>query len=170
MLPIALSVNFTLAEFQAVSNRPITEADIPTLQYLVNQILQPLRRVWGPIRVTSYIRTGDIAAGRGGAHVNGGAVDFVPVNATIDEVFTWAAINLPSVFGRIINERDHIHVTRPGGENWAGYGVVLYEPTEGNYVLATVAAPALASVFGLPTLALGLLLGAILYFVARKIA
>lgn len=168
-LPSQLSVNFSLDEFQRVSNRPITEADLPALQQLVNQVLQPARRVWGPIRITSYIRTGDNAIGRGGSHVDGGAVDFVPVNASINDVFSWIAINLPTAFGRVINERDHIHITRPGPENWAGSGVVLYEPVEGQYEFASVAPFVVASAVPLTpvTIAIALIIAVALYLITK---
>lgn len=144
MLPTLLSVNFTLAEFAAASHRPLTDADLPALTYFANQILQPIRRVWGPLRITSFIRPEDV----GKAHESGGAVDFVPVDADLETVFQWIAVNQPAVFGRVIQERTHIHITRPGPEPWAGTGVVLREPTEGTYVLASVAPVALAGVLG----------------------
>lgn len=162
-LPVQLSVNFTLAEFQAASHRPLTESDLPALNYFANQILQPIRRVWGPIRITSFVRPDDI----GKAHENGGAVDFVPESASIETVFQWIAVNQPAVFGRVIQERTHIHITRPGPEPWAGYGVVLREPVEGTYVLANVAAPVLAGILGGPLLA-WLMLAILVFLIAKK--
>lgn len=129
-----LSVNFSVAEFQRASTRVLTSADLPMMEYWTGNHLQPARRELGRLRITSYIRDTDT----GRAHENGGGVDVVPLDVSIDEAFEWMTRNLAPRLGRIIHERDHIHLARPGGEPWAGQGVVLIEPVEGVYQFATV--------------------------------
>lgn len=130
---IRLSANFTVGEFQARSKRTLTDADLPQLRAWVDSFLQPLRRQVGPIEITSYVRPADV----GRAHENGGGVDFV--TADMERAFQWAATYLPHTFGRLIHERNHLHVARRGPEAWAGQGVVLREPIEGQYELASIA-------------------------------
>jgi hypothetical protein len=131
---LRLSANFTVGEFQRASNRTLVLADLPAMELLVNQILQPVRRQFGEVRITSFVRSGDT----GRAHERGGAVDFVPVEASMDMVFDWLCRFHAGAFGRLIHERDHLHVTRPGPEPWAGHGVCLIEPVEGEYQFAGI--------------------------------
>jgi hypothetical protein len=131
-----VSANFAAGEFARVSKRPLAVSDLPNMQALANAVLQPIRRTFGPVYLTSYIRPADI----GRAHENGRAIDFVMSDAaTLEAAFQWAATFLSGQFGRIIHERDHVHVTLPGPEAWAGRGVVLREPREGEYTFASIA-------------------------------
>lgn len=137
-----LSADFTLGEFINTSKRPLTEADVPQIQWWVDTILQPARRANGRIRITSYIRPEDV----GRAHENGGGIDVVPIDVTVPTLHAWIATYQASSFGRIIDERNHVHVARPGPEAWAGRGVVLREPVEGQYEFASIVpAPVLAA-------------------------
>lgn len=127
-----VSANFRLGEFAGASKRALTESDLPRIQWWADTILQPFRDIIGPVRITSYIRPEDV----GKAHENGGGIDIVPSNVSITEGFDLFRAHLHGRYGRVINERNHIHIARPGPERWAGYNVALNEPTEGEYVLA----------------------------------
>lgn len=118
-----LSRNFVLREFSGWERA--TEQQVAKLYRIVREVLQPARDAWGAIRPTSWLRsTGS------GAHRDGDAVDFVPMQADIPPVHRWIAANRAGAFGELIDERNHIHVTSPGVGGW---GEVLVEPTEGEY-------------------------------------
>lgn len=129
-----LSRHFWLHEFPGWEQA--TEEEVERLRStVIEPILQPTRDRWGVIWPSSWThwRSG---RRRTGAHADGGAVDFVPRDAPIPVVHAWMAANLRDRIGELIDERDHIHVTRWG---LGGRGQVLVEPTEGEYEAATAA-------------------------------
>ena len=140
-----LSPNFTLAEFASASDVQLTAPLELRAQYFASNILQPARSQFGwPLKITSFVRSSDTSS----AHVDGSAVDFQPCRACpnppdatefarrLEILFTWLAQHKASEFGTLIHERNHLHVTRPGAQGRTG--VVLREPTEGEYVLADI--------------------------------
>lgn len=127
-----LSKDFQLKEFEAVSHRKLTAAEIQKAQQHVGWILQPLRRRFGRIKLTSFVRTGTNVGG--GNHANGDGLDWVPLDATIDEVFEFMAMNMTLAFGELIHERNHIHHSLPGAKG--EFGEVMREPVEGRYEFA----------------------------------
>lgn len=101
----------------------------------VRRIIDPAWRAFGPMVVTSWMWWQDGCRPRTGAHSDPGTLDFVPLRASVGQVARWIAASLPTSYGTIIDERDHIHVTRPGYRGKVGEA--LYEPTEGTYVPMT---------------------------------
>lgn len=154
MNDVQLSKHFRLYELP--HGELYTPAQVQELRRTVGTVLEPIRKRWGRVALTSglYWSSGEA---RTGAHAHPGTVDFVPVDASIDEVFEWAALHLAGNYGQLIHERDHLHVTAPGtpipypggrprhGETWI-------EPVEGSYQLG--AALPLAPLAGLALLAL----------------
>lgn len=122
-----------------------TVADALAFRWTALNILQPTADRWGPLAITSWRHwtRDNCRDARTGDHGDGGTVDFVPRRASIARVANWMAANLRGRYGSLINERDHIHVTRPGIGVRPGTSEYLNEPTEGVYVAASVAPPAL---------------------------
>ena len=147
------SLNFQFSEFRGWEDA--TEGEKEKARDLSVLILQPIRRRFGRVHISSWLRRGSEA------HGLGDAVDFVALAevqrelAKIPEarrlaapetthrqaqemahknVVTWAATHLIAsrVIGEIIAERDHVHVTL-----WdvGGRGQVLHEDVEGTYTL-----------------------------------
>ena len=142
-----LSENFQLHEFPGWEIA--SEPDVERLQQTVDLVLQPARDQWGPIRPTSWIYWSG-GSPRTGAHADPGTVDFVPLMAGIEQVFAWVGRSIVPLgyIGRLINERDHIHMQPrlPGMEVQ-----VLREPTEGVYVDASdVLPPGWTAPVGIP--------------------
>jgi hypothetical protein len=125
-MPTQLSKNFTLEELcvtdTGAANVP-GEIQAEKLLYVTNMLLQPIRDQWGRVRVHSGFRSEFVNEKVGGSpasqHMKGEAADIVPLDASIDDVFTWCRQNL--VFGQLILEsksRDGadvrwIHVSLP---------------------------------------------------------
>lgn len=122
-----------------------TVADALAFRWTAINILQPTADAWGPLQITSWRHwtKDNCREARTGDHADGGTVDFVPRRATVSRVASWMAANLRGRYGSLINERDHIHVTRPGIGVAPGVSEYLHEPTEGVYVPASSAPPAL---------------------------
>jgi hypothetical protein len=120
--------NFSLHEFPGWEQA--TEAQIKILELeAVRPFLQPIRDRWGRIDPSSWLRWRS-GERRTGSHADPGTVDFVPALATIPEVFQWIrAMGLP--YGKLIDERDHIHRTRPGVQGATQEAYVEY--AEGSY-------------------------------------
>ncbi len=129
-----LSRHFRLSSFPCWELA--TPADALNLRWTVLNLLQPTADRWGPLTVTSWRRwtRNDCADLRTGDHADAGTVDFVPQRATVEQVWNWMGGELRGKYGSLINERDHIHVTRPGVGVAPGTSEFLYEPTEGVYV------------------------------------
>lgn len=154
----ALSAYWTTEELDAASGgRASAAAHERYRTYWEPMVLRPLRRAMGfPIVITSADRKFG-----GPAHQQGdaSALDLgVAGNdpAKLERMFQHLALHnaelargQPHQVGAVIHERDHIHLARPGPERWAGYGRVLREPKEGQYVLASFGfPPAVALPFG----------------------
>lgn len=150
MVNVQLSRDFWLYELPHGDR--YTAAEVQELRRTVATVLQPIRRRFGTVRLTSGLYWSD-GTRRDGTHAYAGTVDFVP-HAPIDEVFTWAAEHLVGNFGQMIHERDHLHVTAPGTpvNGRPRYGETWLEPTEGSYRLG-------ASLPAAPLVSLLVLLG-----------
>jgi len=138
--------NFRLSEFPGWEKA--TEAEVKILELeAVRNFLQPVRDKWGIIRPSSWLRWSDGRL-RTGAHADPATVDFVPGQASIPDVFQWArSSGLP--FGKLIDERDHIHRTRPGVQGAQQQAYVEY--VEGSYAPANGAGfPGGAGAWGSP--------------------
>lgn len=177
-----LTRNFELNEF------PLwwlaSPLQVAQLRAQLSRFWQPLRDRWGAMIPTSWLWSRSTGEPRTGAHADPGTADMVPRSAVlqfqlrddklrahdregarahelrgqelVSETHAWAAANLPGSFGKLIDERDHLHVTAPGV---GGTGVVLHEPTEGQYSIGP---------FPVPLAAGGLLLLAYLLYLAMK--
>lgn len=143
MTDAQLSPSFRLSSFPCWELA--TAAQALMLRSTVLGILQPVVDAWGPITVTSWNRwtRNDCRDLRTGDHADAGTVDFAPRRASVARVWSWMGANLRGRFGSLINERDHIHVTRPGIGVKPGTSEFLYEPSEGVYVPSSAAPPAL---------------------------
>lgn len=114
-----LSLDFDLREFPGWETA--SELEVQKALRLTQTILQPARRIWGRIVVTSWIRSDS-------PHSSGDAVDFVPTAAHqedpelgIQRVHGWIATYHPTAFGELLYElpdpsetTPHIHATLPG--------------------------------------------------------
>lgn len=113
-----LSSDFRLSEFPGWDAPQVTEADVSTLQWTVDNILQPTRDQWGPLRVTSWLWLPGVPGARqelgGGAHADPGTVDFVPEAAPVSTVHRWMGSELDGLYGELLDEQTHIHVSRWG--------------------------------------------------------
>ncbi len=139
-----LSRNFSLAEFRSASQRPLTADEERKAAWWAVSVLQPARDVYGPIRVTSFVRSSDR-----GAHASGEGLDVVPVNVSIRALADWiAARTLRDLGGngslaQVIDESGntaggpHIHLARSlVAGAVAGYRI---GPINGSYPPTTLA-------------------------------
>lgn len=159
MRDIGLSPSLRLSSFPCWEQA--TAADAVYMRWLALNILQPVINQWGPITLTSWkwwFRS-ECREARTGDHSDAGTVDFVPRDASIEDVWRWMGANLRGRWGSLIHERDHIHVTRSGVGVRAGRDEFLREPVEGKYAAA---AP------GLPTAGLAALMAAALFLATRR--
>ena len=116
--------NFSLEELTRTAtglpNRP-GKTETEKLLLTATYLLEPVRKKWGMIRVTSAFRSEAVNARVNGSgtsqHVKGEAADIVPVDADIDEVFGWIAKDGSICFGQAIREAkngaDWIHLSLP---------------------------------------------------------
>lgn len=102
---------------------------------LVRDFLCPARAALGPITVTSWY-TWSSGRPRDEVHGQGAAIDLVPERGTVQRAYEW--IRDHTVYGEVIQERTHVHVTLPG---FGGSMSALLEPREGVYVADPDAAP-----------------------------
>lgn len=117
-----------------------TARDLTWMEWTARNILQPVVDRWGPVTVTSWklwARSGCREA-RTGDHADPATLDFVPTRARIPDVHNWMGAHLVEangrpLYGSLIDERDHIHVTRAGVGTRPGETEFLVEPTEGVY-------------------------------------
>jgi hypothetical protein len=143
---VRLTANYVLSEFEKASHRALTPAEKERAGRFARELLQPARRAMGwPIFITSFVRTRDVGSG---AHADGGAVDVQPCKscggqaiskaefeARLESLFVFLATYMPHAFGSCIHERTHVHLTLPGVQGRTG--VVMREPIEGEYELAS---------------------------------
>lgn len=111
-----------VARRRGIANEPKAD-DIRRLQQLCLQLLEPLREVTGPLRVTSGYRSAALNAAVGGAkdsaHRYGCAADLVPVRGSVETAWR-AAQRLGLPYDQCIWERRgksewlHIAIERPG--------------------------------------------------------
>lgn len=141
-----VSKNFTTEEAERASQRALTPQEIERFRLHVLRVLQPARRVWGRIRVSSYVRTG--ASVGAGSHADGNGIDFVPMDAPMRPVFEWIATNLPGQFGELILEDDHIHMTLTGYRGEAGEVLEQVGTTESGNPIFDLASIAPVALFG----------------------
>ena len=108
-----LSQNFDLAEFvvsqeaerKGIDNTP-DDAVVNNLTALCIHVLEPLRQMLGPVRISSGYRCPALNAAIGGAkdsqHMTGHAADISVNGRTLDEVYNWLYDNTP--FDQVIRE------------------------------------------------------------------
>lgn len=116
-----LSPNFTLGEFTTTQHRRLWQSNFnEALDHIdrlteTAEMLQVVRDRFGPIQVNSGFRGPALNKAIGGSktsqHRFGEAVDFVPLAATLQEVFDWIVDNLE--FGQAILEGG-----TPGHPTW----------------------------------------------------
>ena len=127
-----LSPNFTLGEFTTTQHRRLWQANFnEALAYIdrlteTAEMLQVVRDKFGPIQVNSGFRGPALNKAIGGSktsqHRFGEAVDFVPLAATLQEVFWWIVNESGLGFHQIILEGGTpsyptwIHIGLPKGE------------------------------------------------------
>jgi hypothetical protein len=151
-----LTAHFSRSELVKASVRTPTDAQIAKGKRLC-ELVEPSRAKLGfPVYITSFIRDSG-----SGVHKYGDAGDFgVAGNkrSDVDALFDDMRFHLPkSSYGKIINERTHVHVTLPGAQG--AVGLVYLEPVEGEYtLLSSVAIVVLGGTVGLI-----ILIGLILY-------
>lgn len=126
--PVTLSRDFTLKEFlrtaTGLPNDPTADRQLANMIRLCRMILQPVRDVFGPLRVTSGFRSPEVNAAVSGSdksqHLEGEAADIIPELATTREVFAWIAQATWLPIGQVILERPqgkswvHVSLARPG--------------------------------------------------------
>lgn len=123
-----LSKDFTLKELcrteTGLSNIPGPE-EIERLQWLAEEVLQPIRDHWGPIKINSGFRAPEVNFAAGSKnpysqHTKGEAADIVPLQARLTEVFDWVVKESGLAFGQCIIEKGtwiHISLPRAGKPN-----------------------------------------------------
>ena len=123
-----LTANFTSDELTVTDtglyNTP-GEVELEKLLYLATFILQPIRTKFGAIKINSGFRSAQVNKAIGGSatsqHPKGEAADFVPLQASLEDVFEWARYNLS--YGQLILERKgesrwiHCSLPRIGAKN-----------------------------------------------------
>lgn len=152
-----LSRNFTTEEFaracgwheeegRVVPDRELTDVELEAARWWASSILQPARDDLGPIIITWRDRHGGVARGyvrpNSASHSERGAVDVYTLAVPTRRLYEWLAERrriLP--IGRVIYERNHVHVARRGPEPWAGEGLAFLEPREGVYELDESVSP-----------------------------
>jgi hypothetical protein len=169
------SVNFWFHEFKGWETA--TPAQRDKAEELARFVLQPIRRKFGRLIITSWLRPGSKN------HGDGDAVDFVAwdeIERQLESipaerraqapdtarkqaeeaahlvVKDWAATYIvPSrVIGELIAERNHVHITRWGV---GGHGEVLEEPVEGTYSPGAALGPAVWLLLALAIVSLAII-------------
>ena len=119
-----LTPNFSLAELTRTgsghSNEP-DEAGRKRLLLLCQEVLEPLRKLWGvPIRVNSGYRSPEVNKAIGGAkgsqHMSGEAADIVPVGISAEQAMYTLSLavargELPTLGQAIVYASGFIHVS-----------------------------------------------------------
>ena len=115
-LTARISPNFTWDELTRTgqtslqgANRREAESFKGALTALANDLLEPLRAQFGPIRLNSAFRGPSVNAAVGGSknsqHMRGEAADLVPLRegVTLEQMFLWVKAS-PLKFGQVIWE------------------------------------------------------------------
>jgi len=126
---IYLSDNFTLLELIDSANHPHLvqwppDNIIKELKEFVLSILQPIRDVFGPIRISSGWRNPKLNSAVGGVKnsvhkiMNNGvfigvACDIVPLKADLERVFNWAFQNCPVKTAIIYRDKKALGIRTP---------------------------------------------------------
>lgn len=132
-----------------------TKRDVVWMEWTARNVLQPVINRWGPITITSWrywFRSGCEEA-RTGDHEHPATVDFVPTRARVSDVHRWMGAYIVHadgrpLFGSLIDERDHVHVTAAGVGTRTGETEFLVEPTEGTYSAISIPGRPTAAVLG----------------------
>lgn len=132
-MSIMLSPHFSLSEMTVTSHRDL--ANVPDdaakfhLVSLANGYLEPIRSMFGPLRVTSGYRSREVNAATKGsakdsAHIYGCAVDVQSIEGhDPSEMVRWVAFVSGLDFDQVIDEFRgpsrwmHIGILRPGHEH-----------------------------------------------------
>ena len=121
---IRLGQYFTLAELtntnSGLPNYP-GPTEVSNLQYLVETVLDPLRREVGPLLVTSGFRSSAVNAATPGAsnssqHMRGEAADVVPTSTSQSEAVA-VLRTLPVDQVITYDDSSHIHISARRGDN-----------------------------------------------------
>lgn len=115
-LDTRISPNFTWRELTSTSrmdllakNREEAERFKPALTALANELLEPLRAQFGPIKINSGFRGPSLNAAVKGSkvsqHLKGEAADLVPLRegVTLEQMFRWIKTS-PLKYGQVIWE------------------------------------------------------------------
>ena len=140
-----MATYFPDEEWRAVSAREPLSSEWDKAARLRSSLDMLRQDVGYPIGLTSFVRSS-------GTHPNGDAIDFQPagfppaIRATdpakarefsqrLEDMFNWLRTHPQrrSMFGVVIHERNHIHMTVPGFRG--KYGEVYREPEEGVYTI-----------------------------------
>lgn len=158
MRDVALTPGLRLSSFPCWEKA--TASDAVYMRWVAVNVLQPVINRWGPLHLTSWKwwKSEGCNRARTGDHADAGTVDFVPAEASIEDVWQWMGANLRGRWGSLIHERDHIHVTRSGVGTRTGRDEFLREPIEGQYA---------AAMPGIPTMGLAALTLAGFLFLTR---
>jgi len=122
---VRLSPHFTSQEFACHDGTPVPRGELHQLEHLCRAYLEPLRRVWGPVRVLSGYRPRAYNAQVGGAphsyhvydeHHLGVAADVACARGRPADWYRTLAMLHPGGLGKYA---DHVHVdSRPGLARW----------------------------------------------------
>lgn len=129
-IDVLLSPHFTLREMVASSHRTIdntaNEVVIEQLKRLCTDYLEPIRKEFGPLLVSSGYRCPALNTAIGGskasAHTFGCAADFMPADKsiTVKDVVSWIRDYSRLPFDQVIDEATrtaswvHVGMVRPG--------------------------------------------------------
>ena len=118
---IQITKNFKLNEFFTRSSQGFNEECFLNVINLCTNILQPIRNEFGAIKITSGYRSEAhnkiVGGSKKSQHLFGEAVDIIPLEADIEEVFDWLCFK--TIDQAILEERNgvkwiHISLKRIG--------------------------------------------------------
>ena len=111
-----------------------TPADVERVRPLIHKAIEPAVEALGAVRITSWgwwasrECTPRMSAGH-----RAGAIDFVPEQVSVSRFFDWMRVNEKTrPWGKLINERDHIHMTPRGAQG--AFGEVWEEIAPGRFM------------------------------------
>lgn len=128
-----LSEHFTLDELTTTNNsalraknREEAMAHVAKLTEICKVLLEPIRKKWGPIRVTSGYRGPALNAATKGSsptsqHAKAEAADIVPNVAPLEDVMAWIVKESGIPYGQVILEKR-------GGPHWQWIHISLGHP------------------------------------------